>query len=83
MANEIYTFKKQAQELIDRDNQKVWLAKKQGKRVEYMFKIGAEQFSPAEKIVESKRYILFCQKIGKEKREQLKKLFEEYIDIQV
>ena len=79
MANEIYTFKEQIKELIDVETMKVWLNKKHGKRVEYLFKVGAEQFSPPTKVAEKGDYVLFSQGINQELEQDLKDLFARFI----
>ncbi|MBM7624182.1 hypothetical protein [Sporohalobacter salinus] len=79
MANETYIFKEQAEEIIDEKEMKIWLTKKQGKRIEYLFKLGKEQFDPPQKIAESKEYILFGQNINRDQNGKLKELFMKYI----
>ena len=78
MENEIYTFKEKIKELITTQKQKVWLAKRHGKRIEYLFKVGKEQFSPPQKIAEAERYVLFGQNVGG-LRQELRKLFCQYL----
>lgn len=79
MANETYIFREQAEEIIDEKEMKIWLTQKQGKRIEYLFKLGEEQFTPSQKIAESKKYILFGQNITSDQKQQLKELFIRYI----
>ena len=80
MAKEIYTFKKRIKELIDLETMKVWLNKKHGKRVEYLFKVGAEQFSPPTKIAEEGDYVLFSQGTNNKLEGELKDLFFKFIN---
>ncbi|GAB6137152.1 hypothetical protein [Halanaerobaculum tunisiense] len=80
MENEIYTFKTEISNLIDKNQMKVWLAKKHGKRVEHVFKIGTEQFIPPQTIVENADYVLLGQNIA-DVKEQLLDLFEQYIEV--
>ncbi|MGM0502076.1 MAG: hypothetical protein ACQERJ_06070 [Bacillota bacterium] len=79
MANAIYTFKKEVERLIDTETMKVWLNKKHGRRVEYLFKVGAEQFSPPNKITEQGDYVLLAQGITEDMEVELEDLFAEFI----
>ena len=78
MANATYTFKNKIKGLIDEEEMKVWLSKKHGRRVEYVFKIGTEQFSPPHQIAEAGDYLLFTQGIEGELEAELKDLFKEF-----
>ncbi|AGB42496.1 hypothetical protein Halha_2624 [Halobacteroides halobius DSM 5150] len=77
MENEIYTFKTDVSNIVDKAKMKVWLARKYGKRVEHIFKVGEEQFTSPEVIVENSDYVLLGQNI-KEKKEELISLFKQY-----
>ncbi|GAB6099657.1 hypothetical protein JCM16358_15360 [Halanaerocella petrolearia] len=79
MENEIYTFKTDISNIINKAEMKVWLAKKYGKRVDHIFKIGEEQFTTPQTIAESSDYVLLGQNI-EEINEQLTDLFEQYLD---
>mgnify|MGYP006281152977 CR=1 FL=1 len=80
MANATYTFKDKAKELIDGEEMKVWLSKKHGRRVEYVFKVGTEQFSPPTQLAEEGEYVLFSQGTTDEMEQELKKLFGQFIN---
>lgn len=75
MEKEICIFKEEVSKKIDREQTKVWLAKKHNKRVEYIFKIGEEQFSPVQEIAENGKYILFGQNTGSKLNNYLEKMF--------
>jgi hypothetical protein len=77
MANATYTFKNKVKELIDTEDMKVWLSKKHGRRVEYVFKVGTEQFSPLIQLAEAGDYILFSQGTSEDIEEKLRSLFAE------
>lgn len=77
---EIYTFKTMVQQLIDQQQMKVWLSKKRGKRVEFLFKVGTEQFVSPIKIFENDDYILFGQNINKKLKNKLLKEVENYAE---
>lgn len=73
MVNATYTSKKQIQEIIDSQTMKVWLSEKKGKRMEYIYSVGTEQFMAPEKIIETDRRILFGQNITQKIKQQLVK----------
>ncbi|MBM7557625.1 hypothetical protein [Halanaerobacter jeridensis] len=79
MANATYIFKDKAKELIDEEEMKVWLSKKHGRRVEYVFKVGTEQFSPPTQLAEEGDYVLFSQGTTDEVEQELKELFGQFI----
>ena len=80
MANATYTFKGKVEEVIDTEEMKVWLSKKHGRRVEYVFKVGTEQFSPPTQLAEKGDYVLFSQGTTDEVEQELKELFAEFIN---
>ncbi len=78
MENEIYTFKQEIKKIITVEEQKVWLAEKYGKRIEYLFKVGEEQFSPPQRIVQAEQYVLFGQNVAEIKK-VLRRLFFQHL----
>lgn len=79
MEKEIFTFKERIEEIIDKKKMKLWLSKKIGKRVEYIFKVGQEQFSSPQKIAEDKNYILLGQGIDERLSKKLEDDFNQYL----
>lgn len=80
MEKEISIFKDKVGQIIDEKSMKLWLTKRIGKRVEYLFKVGEEQFSNPQKIAVNDDYILFGQKIDKELATELELLFNTYFN---
>jgi len=80
MANATYTFKNKVEELIDREDMKVWLTKKHGRRVEYIFKVGTEQFSPPIQLAEAGNYILFSQGTSEKVEREMQELFVDFYE---
>ncbi|MFO7819989.1 MAG: hypothetical protein R6V17_07090 [Halanaerobacter sp.] len=78
MAHATCTFKKKVKELIEPEEMKVWLTKKHGRRVEYIFKVGSEQFSPPQQVAEKGDYLLFAQGVNEEVEDELQDLFTEF-----
>ena len=79
MANATYTFKEEIKDLIESDKMKVWLTKRHGRRVEYIFKVGSEQFSPPIEVASAGDYLLFAQGVNEEVENELQDLFTEFI----
>jgi|GEM_PF-3237865 len=80
MKKEIYTFKEELSNAVNQDNVKVWLNKKEGKRIDYLFKIGEEQFTDSRVIGENKDFLLLGQNIDDELKEELSLLFNNYFN---
>jgi hypothetical protein len=80
MKKEIYTFKEELSKLIDQDNNKVWLNKKASKRIDYIFKVGQEQFTSSEVIGENDEFLLLGQNIDKKLKDKLAILFNDYFN---
>ncbi len=78
MEKEIYAFKSQLKEIIDKEKMKLWLAKKEGRRVDYVFKVGSEQFLAPEEIAKDNDYVLFGQNIKESYKKDLVLLFNQY-----
>lgn len=68
---EIYSFKENIEDLVDKDNMKLWINKKQGRRVECIFKIGNEQFIESDILYEDEKYIIRGQNISKQLGEEI------------
>ena len=75
---EIYTFKQTVKQLINEQTMKVWLAKKRGRRVDYIVKIGTEQFVSPITIYENDQYVLLGQNIHQSLKNKLKEEVERY-----
>ncbi|TDX51780.1 hypothetical protein [Orenia marismortui] len=80
MKKEICTFREEIRKIIDQGYTKVWLNKKASKRIDYIFKLGQEQFIESEVIAENETFILLGQNIGANLKKKLEILFNNYLN---
>lgn len=80
MKKEIFTFREEISQIIDQGNVKVWLNRKEGKRVDYIFKVGQEQFTDSQLISENKEFLLLGQNIDDELKRKLVSVFNTYLN---
>jgi len=69
--NAIYSSKEKIEKIIDLEESKVWLSKKQGKRMECIFTLGSEQFIDSIIIYEDESYLLRGQNISNQLKNKI------------
>ncbi|MCK8825758.1 hypothetical protein [Fuchsiella alkaliacetigena] len=80
MEPEIFAFKNKLSELIPAEEMKVWLCKKEGKRRNFIFKLGQEQFSTPQTVAENQEYCLLAQQIDEQLKKDLTAIFNHYLE---